>query len=92
MVRINLYRIAQEAIHNAVKHGKATEIGIELSAPEGRYRLSIRNDGVEFDPQVLEKSRGLGQHIMRYRASLIGGSLAFHKNPKGGTLVTVSVP
>ena len=92
LVRINLYRIAQEAIHNAVKHGKATEIWIELSAPEGRYRLSIRNDGVEFDPQVLEKSRGLGQHIMRYRASLIGGSLAFHKDPKGGTLVTVSVP
>ncbi len=92
LVRINLYRIAQEAIHNAVKHGKARAIEIELSALEGRYRLLVRNDGVEFDPQVLEHSRGLGQHIMRYRASLIGGSLAFQKNPKGGTLVTVSVP
>ncbi|MCI0656519.1 MAG: sensor histidine kinase, partial [Acidobacteria bacterium] len=91
LVRINLYRIAQEAIHNAVKHGKASTIEIELSAKEGRYLLSIRNDGVGFEPRVLEQSRGLGQHIMRYRASLIGGSLAFHKNPKGGTLVTVFV-
>lgn len=92
MVAINLYRIAQEAVNNAVKHSKGTAIGIELTAVEGKYRLSVSNDGLDMEQDALENTGGLGYHIMGYRASMIGASLAIRKNPKGGTIVTVFGP
>ncbi len=92
LVAINLYRIAQEAVNNAVKHAKGTAIGMELTAVEGKYRLSVSNDGLDIEQDALENTGGLGYRIMGYRASMIGASLAISKNPKGGTIVTVSGP
>lgn len=87
VVAINLYRIAQEAVNNAVKHSRAGGILIELSSgPEGT-RLSVADDGAGFERP--EEGCGMGLHIMEYRARLIGSKLEIRRRPEGGTAVTV---
>jgi len=88
---VNLYRIAQEAITNAIKHGKAKSIRIRLSSENGCSKLSIENDGLEFSEKQIH-DRGLGLRIMRYRAEIIHGSLEIRRGAHGGTLVTCVFP
>ena len=84
----HLYRIAQEAVTNAVKHGHARKVVIELShRSASAVVLSIRDDGAGF-PDVPERKEGMGLRIMNYRANMIGASLNISKNPNGGTSVT----
>ncbi|HWX19498.1 MAG TPA: response regulator [Candidatus Binatia bacterium] len=90
-VATHLYRIAQEAVSNAIKHGQAAEVVIRLESARGRTRLSITDNGRGF-PKTPPKQPGMGLHIMQYRAGLIGGSLALQKNPAGGTIVVCTVP
>lgn len=80
-----LYRIVQEAITNAVKHGKAKTIQINID--EG-YILSVKNDGKDFPKTPPRKRKGLGLKIMEYRANMIGASLDIRKGDKGGTVIT----
>jgi PAS domain S-box-containing protein len=82
-----VYRIAQEAVTNAIKHGKAKNISVELTSDKDKYILSVKSDGKDF-PKVLTKKKGLGLKIMEYRSNMIGGSLDIHKGDKGGTIVT----
>jgi PAS domain S-box-containing protein len=82
-----LYRIVQEAITNAIKHGKAKNINIKLRVAKKGTVLSIRNDGRDF-PKLSPRSKGLGLRIMKYRTDLIGGSIDIRKSDKGGTVVT----
>jgi two-component system sensor kinase FixL len=70
----HLYRIAQEAISNAIKHGKSSEITISLKAEHNRITLAIKDDGAGFS-QPGKRPRGMGLRIMKYRAGVIGGSL-----------------
>ncbi|TXT35446.1 MAG: periplasmic sensor signal transduction histidine kinase [Comamonadaceae bacterium] len=91
-VAINLYRVVQEAIHNAVKHGKARHVRIELGCSDGQCRLSISDDGIGMDPEWIGQSLGLGMCSLRARASLVGGSLEIEANPQGGTTVAVIYP
>jgi PAS domain S-box-containing protein len=77
----HLYRIAQEAVNNAIKHGQAKNITIRLSARNGQGTLRIENDGVPI-PEPLPDGSGMGMQIMHYRARMIGGSL---KVGGGGT-------
>jgi PAS domain S-box-containing protein len=86
-----LYHIAQEAVHNAIKHGKARNIEIELTGSNGCCVLTIRDDGAGF-PQVPERQPGIGLHIMRCRASMIRGSLDVQTPPAGGAIVTCRFP
>jgi len=92
-VATHLYRIAQEAVSNAIKHGKATRIKLEMiPAPEGA-RLSVQDNGAGFtDAPPKPGAPGMGLHIMRYRADLIGGRLQVETNPAGGVSVVCSVP
>jgi len=87
----HLYRIAQEAIHNATKHGKAQKIDIRLSANANATSLSITDDGVGF-PQDLNETGGVGISIMRYRAHLMDGEFAIESGRNGGTTVSCTVP
>jgi PAS domain S-box-containing protein len=87
----HLYRIAQEALTNAAKHGKAKNIWIELTSDEEKSVLTVKNDGKSF-PKVLTNKEGLGLKIMDYRARTIGGSLHVHSSPEGGTVATVIFP
>jgi signal transduction histidine kinase len=85
-----LYKIAQEAVTNAIKHGKAKKVGISLSNGTDQMILTIQNDGLPF-PALDSQSTGMGLRIMNYRASLIGASLEV-KGIGKGTRVTCSIP
>jgi two-component system, NarL family, sensor histidine kinase UhpB len=85
-----LYKIAQEAVTNAIKHGKAKKVGISLANGSERLVLTIQNDGLPF-PDLQSHSTGMGLRIMNYRASLIGASLEV-KGINNGTRVTCSMP
>ena len=89
-VAMHLFRIPQEAVSNAIKHGKARRIEIQLKVAHERTVLSVKDYGVGF-PKKLPRKRGLGLLIMHYRTNLIGGSLVIEKNAEGGTTVTCSL-
>ena len=92
LVAINLYRFAQEAINNVVKHSQAHHLWIDLACVNDHHRLSISDDGIGFDPESITHSQGLGMHSLRFRASLLGGAFEIEKNPQGGTTVAVIYP
>jgi len=87
----HLYRIAQEAINNATKHGKAQNIELRLSANSNAVSLSIADDGAGFS-KTEKDLNGLGISIMRYRANVVGGEFEIEARPKGGTIVSCTVP
>ena len=90
-VATHLYRIAQEAANNAVKHGHARQITIRLW-PEGDGAvLSISDDGHGL-PENVRNSPGMGLHIMNYRAKMIGAALQVERSSDGGTVVTCALP
>jgi signal transduction histidine kinase len=78
----HLYRIAQEAVNNAVKHSGARCISIQLSGPEGAIELKIKDDGHGL-PTTAQRHAGMGLHIMDYRARRIGGVLNISGNGNG---------
>jgi signal transduction histidine kinase len=82
----HLYRIAQEAVGNAIKHGKAKNILIRLDASEESTLLSIQDDGAGL-PEALPKNRGMGLRIMAHRSGMIGGKFSARRNGTSGTLV-----
>jgi two-component system CheB/CheR fusion protein len=91
----HLYRIAQEAVHNAIKHGHAAHITLYLGEQNGRGVLSIRDDGSgmkEGDTGNGGAGGGMGLNIMRYRAGIIGGTLEVARRPGGGVIVTCVFP
>ena len=83
----HLFRLAQEAINNAVKHGKAHRIGILLGTAGDRAVLRITDDGVGFPPEGARRT-GLGLRIMTYRAQKVGGTLDIQPGQHGGTVVS----
>jgi len=87
----HLYRIAQEAVSNALNHGKARHIRICLKCAGGRNILSVKDDGSGI-PKVLPENKGMGLRIMQYRAGMIGGATMVERDLEGGTSVICSVP
>jgi PAS domain S-box-containing protein len=88
---LHLYRIAQEAINNAVKHGKAQNIVVALTRNGGTVSLKIQDDGIGF-PKADHKSNGIGLRVMNYRAGMIGASLNVESQRTGGTVVRCQLP
>ncbi|HIG27329.1 MAG TPA: PAS domain S-box protein [Verrucomicrobiales bacterium] len=86
----HLFRIAQEAVNNAFKHGKPTKIIIELSDNGQSIALAVKDDGKGLPKRFISKG-GMGLKIMQYRAGLIGGSLVVQKRVKGGTEVVCTL-
>jgi signal transduction histidine kinase len=86
-----LYKITQEALTNAIKHGKTKQVSIQLSNGSNNLSLTIRNNGTPF-PSVVGRSAGMGLRIMNYRANLIGASLEIKPGETDGTVVTCQVP
>jgi signal transduction histidine kinase len=87
---LQLYRIAQEAVHNAVEHGAATDVQVGLSSDDGYVTLQIQDDGRGFDST--RGSDGMGLRIMQYRARLVGGWCSVASQPGGGTIVACHLP
>jgi signal transduction histidine kinase len=87
-----LYRIAQEAVANAVKHARAGRILVSLACPAGREAiLAVRDDGCG-QGQAKASAGGLGLGIMAHRARVIGGELRIGDAPGGGTEVVCTAP
>lgn len=89
-VAAHLFRIAQEAVSNAIRHGQATSIEIGLTALPERLVLAVKDNGVGLPPAHARGS-GMGLRIMHYRAAVVGGSLAAQRDPNGGTTVVCSL-
>ncbi|MEW6302280.1 MAG: response regulator [Verrucomicrobiota bacterium] len=89
-VATHLYRIAQEAVNNAVKHAEAGEIEIRLTKTPERVTLCVKDNGKGI-PEKIASGKGMGLGIMQYRAGVIVGSLAVERLPKGGTAVICSL-
>jgi PAS domain S-box-containing protein len=87
----HLYRIAQEAASNAIRHGNARHIRIVIEAANDRFALKIEDDGSGI-PEAVQNKEGMGLRIMSYRANMIGGSLEVRRDPEGGTIVSCSFP
>jgi two-component system, LuxR family, sensor kinase FixL len=87
---INLYRIAQEATSNAVKHGNATKVRITFDANEERMQLIIEDNGTGFS-ENWDKQKGLGVRIMMFRARLVGANLEIGHSSLGGASIIITL-
>ena len=101
----HLYRIAQEAVNNATRHGKATRIVIHLSEARGLLTMTVTDNGIGFpEDEELQSAggtdlttaqlpiAGMGLHSMSYRARLMSGSLTVGSGKRGGAILTCTVP
>lgn len=91
MVATHLYRIAQEAVHNAIRHGHARNITLSLVAEGGHVLLGVRDNGIGL-PEPGPRPEGMGLRLMHYRAGAAGGSLVVQREAAGGTSVVCRLP
>lgn len=96
-VQIMLFRVVQEALLNVKKHARATQVAVRVDSGCGHLAISIEDDGVGFDPDLLEPRMGsggkqVGIAAMRERAEILGGFLEITSRPGQGTRVRVVVP
>jgi len=87
----HLYRIAQEAINNAARHGHAKIVRLSLSKVRGGAVLRVRDDGIGMQ-EPSSGHEGMGLRIMRYRAEMISGTLAIENAPTSGAIVSCTFP
>jgi two-component system CheB/CheR fusion protein len=88
-VATQLFRIAQEAVSNAIRHGKATRIIIQLKEQHGKITVTVSDNGSGF-PKIIPKQKGMGLRIMQSRAGMIGGTLVLESR-ESGAKVTCTV-
>ena len=92
-VAIHLFRIAQEALHNAVKHSNGSKVVVRMEQAEDTLRITVRDDGIGLmDTAKQSTGGGLGMHTMYYRARIIGAKLEIVKNAEGGATVVCRLP
>ena len=90
-VKEALYRIAQEALHNTVKHARARHVEVRLQESDDGFVLEVRDDGQGFDAGTAYPGH-LGLHTMQERAQGVGARLQIESDPDRGTLIRVCVP
>lgn len=91
LVIINLFRIAQEAVNNSVKHSGATKITLRMKSTLAKTTLEIDDNGCGINKLPESMKGGLGMRIMQYRASLLGATLRIVALPSGGTRVSITI-
>jgi len=87
-----LFRILQEALHNAIKHSGVKRIEVEIAEHGNEVHLEIKDSGRGFDLEAVKRGSGLGLTSMRERARLVGGTLTLESKPMQGTSIHVRVP
>jgi signal transduction histidine kinase len=92
LVALSLFRIAQEALRNGSRHGRATHATISLIRDQVSLTLEVTDDGRGFDLKAARQDRGLGLVSMEERVRLIDGKVTFRSAPGCGTTITVVVP
>ena len=88
---VSLYRIVQEALHNARKHSQAKHVSVQLNGVSSGLALTIVDDGLGFDVEAAWR-RGLGLISLRERVAAIGGTFEIRSSPGAGTRIEVNVP
>jgi PAS domain S-box-containing protein len=88
---VHLYRIAQEAVNNALKHGRAKNITVGLNTQNNQVELTVHDDGCGF-PKHPGKSNGMGLRVMNYRAGMIGATISISSAEPCGTIVRCVMP
>jgi two-component system sensor histidine kinase UhpB len=92
-ISINLYRIVQESLNNALKYAKATTIDISLiKMAEGELQLRVKDNGVGMDIEAVDQSRHFGLLGMRERVQALQGSFNMQSAPNQGTVITIDIP
>ncbi|GAB5519784.1 MAG: hypothetical protein RhofKO_20350 [Rhodothermales bacterium] len=87
----HVYRIAQEAVNNAVKHGMAIHVLVKLRVTDDDLTLTILDNGIGYTEKPLAE-RGSGVRIMRHRARVLGGALDIQRRAEGGTAIRCHIP
>jgi two-component system, NarL family, sensor histidine kinase UhpB len=91
-VAIALYRMVQEALTNVARHARATEVSIEIKQIGGELLLTVLDNGVGFEPELMYREGAHGLVGMRERAHMLGGELEIGNSPHGGGRVVVRLP
>ena len=91
-VSLCLYRVLQEALHNAAKHSRASRFNVQLLGISGEIRLTVSDDGVGFDVESIKKAQGLGLISMRERVKLVNGTFSIDSALNAGTEINVRIP
>src|SRR5579872_2820221 len=91
-VSLCLFRVLQEALHNAAKYSGAAVFEVSLTGSPQQIELKVHDSGVGFDAKVASNGHGLGLTSMKERLRLVGGQLSIDSNPNQGTTVTARVP
>jgi PAS domain S-box-containing protein len=91
-VALCLYRVLQEALHNAAKHSRASKFNVQFLGMPGEIRLTVSDDGVGFDVEAVNKGRGLGLISMRERVKLVKGTFSIVSKLNDGTEIDVRIP
>ena len=91
-ISLCLFRVLQEALHNAAKHSGAPHLDVNLRGAPGEIQLTIRDSGIGFDPEEAMKRNGLGLISIRERVGLVGGTFSISSRPHSGTEVSVRIP
>lgn len=91
-ITLCLFRIVQEALHNAAKHSGAPAVQVLLEKTDQSVRLTVSDTGCGFDTESSKMTSGLGFVSMRERLRLVGGQLSIHSRPSEGTQIEVTVP
>ena len=90
-VEMGLYRIAQEALNNVMKHAEAQQVRVSLTTQAEQIRLEIADNGQGFDPTEVAGRGRLGLHTMHERAALLGGQFSIGSQPDAGTRIMIEV-
>ncbi len=91
-VRLGIYRIVQEALHNVMRHSGADEVVVRLESTRELLRITIRDNGSGFDPNSAVRPTSLGLLSMRERAAVIGATFTIVSRPGGGTAIVLERP
>jgi len=91
-VSLCLYRVLQEALHNAAKHSRASRFNVKLVGMPGEIQLTVSDDGIGFDVESISKRQGLGLISMRERVKLVNGTFSIVSKPNEGTDINVRIP
>ncbi|KAA9345645.1 sensor histidine kinase [Adhaeribacter soli] len=90
--KLLIFRIAQEALNNAIKHASAANLEVSLNYLPEKLLLQIKDDGIGFNPQPAESSQGTGAFNLQYRAKLIGATYSINSEPSRGTRIILEIP
>ncbi len=91
-ISLSLFRVTQEALHNAVKHSGTGRFAVEVRGSAGEVQLEVRDRGKGFDVEEAKQNRGLGLVSMQERVNLVGGRFSIESNPREGTMIKAIVP